>query len=409
MIISASIICWMCFALILGLIAGTISGIMPGIHINLISALLLVFSSFLLTRFSLAPLVLVVFLVSMAITHTFVDFVPSIFLGAPDEDNFLSILPGHEMLIRGEGYSAVVYTLYGSLSALAIILLFSPIFFYFLPIIYPYAEKIMPLILLVVIFFLIYFEKSNKLWALIIFSLSGILGLITLNLPIKESLLPLFTGLFGISSLITSLNKRQKIPKQKIISIKKIKIGRESLVKSLFASILASPLCSFLPGMGSGQAAVIGSEVVGELDRKEFLVLLGSINTIVTGLSFITLYSIHKARTGIAVSVGKLLEITPGDIIVITCVILISGVISFFLTLKLAKIFSKLITKVNYSKLSMGIIFFLTGLVYWFSGFLGILVLIISTILGLTCIYAGVRRTHMMGCLIIPALVLYLL
>ena len=135
MILSAGLICWMLLALIIGVLAGTISGVTPGIHINLISAVLLAVSSFLLVKFAITPIVLVVFLVSMAITHTFVDFVPSIFLGAPDEDNFLSILPGHEMLIKGEAYSAVVYTLYGSLSALAIILIFSPIFFYFLPII----------------------------------------------------------------------------------------------------------------------------------------------------------------------------------------------------------------------------------------------------------------------------------
>jgi len=396
-------------ALLLGVTAGTISGITPGIHINLISALLLVFSSFLLTKFFLSPIILVIFLVAMAITHTFVDFVPSIFLGAPDEDNFLSILPGHEMLIKGQGYSAVVYTLYGSLSALIIILIFSPLFFYFLPLIYPYAEKIMPLILLIISFFLIYFEKTNRTWATIIFLLSGILGLTTLNLPMKESLLPLFTGLFGISSLITSINKKQKIPKQKIQSLKEITIKKEGLFKSLFASILASPLCSFLPGLGSGQAAVIGSEVVGELDRKEFLVLLGSINTIVTGLSFITLYSIGKARTGIAATIEKLIDLSLNDILIITAIIILSGIISFFLTLKLAKIFSKIITKVNYSKLSIAIISFLIILVYWFSGILGIFVLITSTLLGLTCIYLGIRRTHMMGCLIIPSLILYLL
>ena len=33
---------------------------------------------------------------------TFIDFIPSIFLGCPDTDTELSILPGHELLKKGE-------------------------------------------------------------------------------------------------------------------------------------------------------------------------------------------------------------------------------------------------------------------------------------------------------------------
>lgn len=397
-------------AVILGVLAGTITGLTPGIHINLVSALLVVSSAFILAHYNfIEPIMLVAFLVAMAITHTFIDFIPSIFLGAPDEDNFLSILPGHEMLIKGEAYSAVIYTLYGGLAAIFIILLFSPIFFFFLPTIYSYAERIMPLILILVSFFLIYFEKTNKIWAILIFLMSGLLGLISINLPVKESLLPLFTGLFGISSLITSLNKKQKIPSQKILPLRKIVLPKSSFLKSILAAILSSPLCSFLPGLGSGQAAVIGSEIVGELNKKEFLVLLGAINTIVTGLSFITLYSIGKARTGIAVAVGSLIELTLRDLVIITLVIFISGGLSLIISIYLAKIFAKIIPKINYKKLSIAIILFLCFIVLFFSGLLGFILLLTSTILGLFCITLGIRRTHLMGCLIIPALIFYIL
>ncbi len=397
-------------SLLLGILIGTITGISPGIHINLVSAILLGISGFLITHFAITPIVLVVFLVSMAITHTFVDYIPSIFLGAPDEDdNALSILPGHEMLIRGEAYSAVVYVLYGCLTGLLVILIFSPIFYFFLPMIYPYAQRIMPLILITIIFFLIYFEKNNRLWASIIFLLSGVLGLTTAVLPLNDSLLPLFTGLFGVSSLITSINKKQKIPPQKIKPLTKIRLPKESYFKSIFASIIASPLCSFLPGMGSGQAAVIGSEITGDLKRQEFLVLLGSISTIVTGLSFITLYSIDKARTGIAAAVGDILKLTVNDLYLITIVIIVSGIISFFVTLFIASIFSKIISKVNYQILSFFVILLLIIIVIIFSGWLGFLIMFVSTLLGLTCIYSGIRRTHLMGCLIIPSLVFYIL
>ena len=394
-------------ALLLGIIIGTITGITPGIHINLVSAILLGLSASLLTF--VFPIVLVVFLVSMAMTHTFVDYVPSVFLGAPDEENFLSILPGHEMLIKGEAYSAIVYTLYGSLSGLLIILIFSPLFFFFLPIVYPYAEGIMPFILILTCIFLISFEKSSRLWAFLIFIISGLLGIATLNLPVKEPLLPLFTGLFGVSSLITAITKKQTIPPQKIMPLKEITLTRVSFFKSIFASIIASPLCSFLPGMGSGQAAVIGSEVTGDLDRKEFLVLLGAINTIVTGLSFITLYTINKARTGVAVAIGEIIKLSISNLVVITLVIFASGIISFFVTIFLARYFSKIISKVNYQILSGVVLLILFAVVFYFSGFLGLVAMLVSTCVGLTCIYAGVRRTHMMGSLLISTILYYLL
>jgi len=394
-------------ALLLGVLIGTLTGITPGIHINLVSAILLGISASLLALVS--PLILVVFLVSMAMTHTFVDYVPSIFLGAPDEENFLSILPGHEMLIKGEAYSAVVYTLYGSLSGLLIILIFSPLFFFFLPIVYPYAERIMPFILILACIFLIYFEKSSKLWAFLIFIISGLLGIAILNLPIKEPLLPLFTGLFGVSSLMTSITKKQKLPEQKIRPLSQIRLPAKSFLKSILASIIASPLCSFLPGMGSGQAAVIGSEVTGDLDRKEFLVLLGAINTIVTGLSFITLYTINKARTGVAVAIESIIQLSIKDLFIITGVIFVSGIISFFVTIFVAKYFSRIISKINYTTLSIIVILLLFAVVFYFSGFLGFLAMLVSSCVGLTCIYAGVRRTHMMGSLLISTILYYIL
>jgi putative membrane protein len=346
----------------------------------------------------------------MSICHTFIDFIPSIFLGAPDEDSVLSVLPGHEMLIKGEGYEAVILTLYGSIIGIFLILLFTPLFIFFLPKIYDNALTIMPFILILASLFLFYFEKKNRVWAIIIFFLAGFLGIASLNLNLREPLLPLLTGLFGASSLITSISKKQKLPKQRIIRLKQINIQKKSFFKTIFASIIASPLCSFLPGLGSGQAAVIGSEIAGDLDKKEFLILLGSINTIVMGLSFVTLYTIQKSRTGSAVAISKILEtFSLNNLYIILATIFISGVFAFFLAIFIAKIFSKQVSRISYNKLSLGILIFLSFIILSFSGFLGILVFVVSTFLGLTCIYTGIKRTHLMGCLLLPTILLYLL
>ena len=87
-------------ALALGIIIGTLTGLFPGIHINLV----IVFLSTLLSyNLGIPILSLIIFIVSLSVTHTFLDFIPGIFLGCPDEDTALSVLPGHQMLKEGKG------------------------------------------------------------------------------------------------------------------------------------------------------------------------------------------------------------------------------------------------------------------------------------------------------------------
>jgi putative membrane protein len=95
----------------LGVVCGLVTGLLPGIHINLVGTILVSFSAGIFLK--LNPIFLVVFIVSLAIAHTFFDFIPSIFLGCPDTETQLSILPGHQMLKEGKGYEAVMLTAYG--------------------------------------------------------------------------------------------------------------------------------------------------------------------------------------------------------------------------------------------------------------------------------------------------------
>lgn len=392
-------------ALILGLIAGTITGLSPGIHINLVAALLTASVGYLAN----IPLVaLAVFIASMSITHTFLDFIPSIFLGAPEEDSFLSILPGHRMLKEGRGYEAFVLTIYGSLTAIIIILIFTPIFIWFLPSIFGIAKSAIPFILLFISFYLIFREK-NFLLSLVVFILAGFLGFLAFNLPVKEPLMPLLSGLFGLSSLIISLKSKMQIPKQKIQPLKEIKLKKKEFFKSLAAIIISSPLCSFLPGIGSGHAATIGSEIIPQ-NTKGFLFLVGATNTIIMGLSFVTVCAIGKARSGSAAAIKDILgAITSQNLILILIAMAVAGILAALLGLKLAKFCAKHISKINYSKITFFTISILIIFNLIFSNLLGILILITATALGIFAISSNSRRINMMGALIIPAILYYLL
>ena len=111
-------------AIVLGLIAGTITGLFPGIHNNLVSVFIISISAFLLTLTS--PIILITFIVALAITHTFVDFIPSVYLGAPNDETNLSVLPGHQMLMAGYGHVAIFLSVYGGIISLGLLLILIP-------------------------------------------------------------------------------------------------------------------------------------------------------------------------------------------------------------------------------------------------------------------------------------------
>ncbi|MBI2448849.1 tripartite tricarboxylate transporter permease [Candidatus Pacearchaeota archaeon] len=387
-------------ALILGIIAGVFTGLTPGLHINLVGAFLI--SSAAISSYNIE---FIVFIVAMSITHTFLDFIPSVFIGAPEEETSLSVLPGHDLLKKGRGHEAVYYTAIGGLAGILIILLFTPIFLFILPKIEIYLKNVMFLILITASLFLIF--KKRIFWSGVTFLLAGFLGIAGLNLGIREPLLPLFSGLFGIPSILLSIKNRIRIPKQKI---RKSHINFKAVKRPFLATILASPLCSFLPSLGSSQAAVIGSDLVGKASKREFLFLIGSINTIVVGLSFITLLSIGKSRTGVASFLKPAVEIISFNylIAVILLVIILSGLLSFFLTLKISKLIASKINSINYTYISIVTLLFILTLTLFISGFLGIMVLVVSTSLGLFAVSINVSRSHLLGCLMLPTILFYL-
>jgi putative membrane protein len=391
--------------MLIGICCGTFTGLAPGIHINLIAAILV--SSISKIQF-ISPISAVIFIVSMSITHTFLDFIPSIFLGAPEEDTFLSILPGHEMFLKGRAQEAIIYALYGSLSAIIALIVFIPLFLLFLEPIYDIMYATIPFILIFISSYLILRDEKIFL-SFFTFLLSGTIGLLTFNLPVKEPLLPLLTGLFGVSGIIISISSEKPNVKQKIIPINKIKLSKSEFLKSFVPSSLVAPFLAFLPGISSSHAATIASEIVPQ-EKKGFLFMMGSINTIIMALTFITVYVIGKTRSGSAAAIKDIIpNLSKSDLTFIILTILISCFIAFFLGIKISEIFSSMINKINYKFLTLSILIFLFIINIIFSNLLGILVLITSSAIGIYTIQSGARRINLMGALILPVILFYII
>ncbi|MFQ5552551.1 MAG: tripartite tricarboxylate transporter permease [Thermoplasmata archaeon] len=121
------------FALV-GTAAGVVTGLTPGLHVNTVAALILALQGTVLglaaSLFAWASptsqdlaLFAAALVVGNVIAHTFLDYVPSIFLGAPDAETALSVLPGHRMLLQGRGLEAIRLSAWGSLAATFLALL----------------------------------------------------------------------------------------------------------------------------------------------------------------------------------------------------------------------------------------------------------------------------------------------
>jgi putative membrane protein len=340
----------------------------------------------------------------MSISTIFLDFIPSTYLGAPDEDTTLSVMPGHELLLQGKANTAIFLSSLGALIGTILVFILVPILLFSLNIVYPFFEKMMLWLLVWICIMLIKDEKNIPL-TILLFILSGFFGIASLNLNLNQPLLPMLTGLFGISGLIFSINEKAKIPEQQ----KEIEYpNKKELIKPTLASLIISPFCSFLPGLGGSQATIISSRILGELNRKQFLIMNGIINPILMGLSFVVLFIINKARTGSAAAISQIMQLTQSDIYTILLIMFIVGIISFFITIWASRKISNHVNKINYKIVSLSVIIFLTILVSIISGFQGFLVLLVSTSLGLTCQHYGIRKGILMGCLLIPTILYYL-
>ena len=109
-------------SIMIGFLLGIISGMVPGIHTNTFAFILAAFAP-LLVDVGFSSIDIAVIIVSNALTHTFLNIIPSVFLGAPDADTSLAVLPGHRMLLDGHGSEAVRLSALGSAGSVLVSLI----------------------------------------------------------------------------------------------------------------------------------------------------------------------------------------------------------------------------------------------------------------------------------------------
>ena len=477
---------WLLFALFFGVAMGSLTGLIPGFHVNNVALILLALSPVFL-NWGIPLSAVAAIIVSTGTVHTFLNYIPSALLGAPDGDTALSLLPGHRMLLSGNAPRGVAWSARGSQLGL----------FLSLPLIivariafgdelgwYDYLRNIIFFLLLGISFLLLATETTRLDWpkwmrrlsmnklatdsrfagflaATGFFLLSGFYGWAVFSLPARSPvgipdaslLLPSLAGLFGIANLLDIYATTSHIPPQnEDWSLPPAK----PLFVPCFWSGVAGASMGVLPGMTASQATVLvmgGRNVAAKVQGKEgygmdwetrrltemtdeelleialseaeggvegpqtkqdleVIAILSAVNTAVTVMVLGFLYIIGRSRSGATLALKMMYPIDTwssaeptADFVRLIAVTVAAGLMAMPIMRVVGKGMLRLHAAIPLQQMVMGVIIFVSALVWFTTGFIGIGVLIIGTILGLIPPRVGIRRSHGMGIIIVPIMI----
>ncbi len=381
---------------LLGVFLGTVTGLVPGLHTNNIA---LVFY-FLYIVFGFDGFYFSVSLFSMAITHSFVSFIPSVYMNAPEEGTFLSLSISQKYAQKGLGHKAVFLSVVGGFVASVLLFVFVPLFFLFYDSVYYFVRDYVFYFLSV---FLIYavFYGEKRLKKMIVVFLSGLLGLLVLNVPYNKNflLLPLFSGLFGVSGLLAYRGGSFKNGLESVsVSTKDVFDGG---VNGIFASLLST----LIPSLGITSSTLLSKKIFRLKSNDSLMVSLGGSTTLDAFLSVIMIYLVNNARSGVGEIISNMIFLNKDVVLLFLLVFVFVSSVSGFVTLRISRKGGMWFNKDFLRYCVLGFVVFMT---LFTSGYLGLLVLIASTCLGLYVIRNGFDKTLMNFVLIVPTILFYL-
>jgi len=380
---------------VVGIILGIIAGILPGIHPNQFFVLVVSFLPFLSQFPTQATLALVI---NIMVSNILLNYIPAIFFSIPDPETVINILPGHRMVLEGKGLDALFISLTGAFFTLLGCATALPILLWFIPVLHEFVYPYLHFLLIGLTVWMVIMEKTwrERFLSLFLYLVSGIWGILCLNTPLISSewaLFPTLTGMFGIAGLLMSMKEGIELPKQ--VLSKDVDTG--NIPKIVLSGLVAGLLIGVLPGAGESQAGVLVSEFTG-LGQNEFLGTLSGINMGNAFFALVSLYSFGKVRSGAAAAIDDVIpEFGFNHLLFSVGVTLFSTGLSVLITWVIGKKSLEFLEKIDYKLASQIILGFTVIMVVWFTGFIGLFMMVVSTCLGLLPMLWGVKRTSNMG------------
>jgi putative membrane protein len=387
---------------LIGVILGTISGIIPGVHVNTLAGVLLSLQAALLSV--LGPVALAGALFAALITHTFVDAVPSTFLGIPEADTSLAVLPAHALCLEGNGEEAVRIAALGSACAMVIAVPVSVLCFLLLPAFQPYFDWWIGILLVASIGYMIVTSEAPG-WALAIFGVSGALGAFALHYTFlswhtlaggNAILMPLLTGLFGISVLLVA--SQGTLPEQHFSGLR---IGDKAAIKYSLLGTGAGIAVGWLPGLSTASANGVLASVIGyEKDRRSYILATNAANTANAFIGLAALFALSRMRNGVMAALSEIPLPSMGELMVIG---VLAACAAYVITIRLSMSAHRL-NGFDSSILNRSVIAFVILLSIVLTGPFGLCILLLAIAVGLVPHLVNVPRMYCMGAIMVPVM-----
>lgn len=371
-----------------GLAAGLFTGLLPGLHPNTLSSII--------AQMPVGDEAKAFLIVGMAAANLVTAFIAAIFFGIPDQSAVVAVLPAHRMTLAGRGLTALRIVLFSAVSsAILSFLLFMPSLEAF-AIVYPALKDLLKYIVLFLSALMIA-RSRNPPAAFAIFIAAGLLGCCSLNFGLADPFMPLFSGMFAVASLLSI--SRAKLPVQK----KEERMEGKTMhyvVLGVFLGFFAD----LLPAISSpAQVASLASAFI-PLETIGYLAMITAISVSQLFFSFSTLVSIDKSRVGTTAWLSKFANILSQPLFF--AALFLFGVLLVSLLLYVLRSRITSLAVLNSRALGIILIIYLVAVCFIINGFFGLLVMLLSSILGYLALRGNVERTHLMGAVIVPTLLL---
>ena len=411
-------------AALLGALSGIVTGLVPGIHVNTVTALVLAGSAS-CAALGLDYAALLAFICALAVSHTFFDVVPGLFLGVPGDEAF-ALLPCHRMVRRGEGRAALQLSVAGSGIGLGIGLLVVLALLAFGNLIGAVEQLLRPWMFFVLagVSVILIATDRRRGWSVFAFLASGLLGLAVFASPLVaggtdapvNALFPSLAGLFGVAGLLfaiaTASDTARPAPAAGAARID----ARLTAWPGVRGGV-AGLLVGLLPGLGAANAATLlllaekwrGRRGTEDEQDRAYLVTTSSLNTAEALFAIAALYFIGRSRSGASIAVEQVLggNVAVPDVLRIALYMTVAGVVAALILWRLGARLATWFQGVDQTGLNLAVIAFLVILISWLLGLGGLAILVAATAVGLVPLHFGVRRAQLMGFFLVPAMLFF--
>lgn len=418
---------------LLGTCVAAVVSCIPSLHIyNVLACVVLILNLFSPPNTAIHEL-LFPFFIGMMAGYTMLSTIPSIFVAAPDESAYFTVLPGHKMLMAGRGIHAVVLTAGGSMgAALVVVVILAVSAGNLLPGIQRVLRPHFHWIVWCVMAFMLMSEwprggnmgqsgwkRFADSWrstgmGLVTFALSALLGCIMFQSPpvspnvAFQNLMPVFTGLFTIPALLLNLACRVEIPRQDVDTSRRADLHSTTplhMVSGTFAGVLGGGFAAFVPAVTGGVGGMLAGHATALRDDRVFLVSQGASRCVyyVGGLLLLFVPGLHLTRGGAAGMLAslRLPETTADFYTALGCAALAASV-SYLLAAPLTSVAVRIIERCGYHRLSAVSLGLILLFVLIFTGLPGILIAAVSTAIGLLPLLYGARRMNCLAVILVP-------